>query len=156
MSYFPYYAQNLFKTTSVHDTPVFFPFMMLPGVYGYFQYTEAKKSLPVAILKGIGIMPSSFKNYFKYGGADEWSGNYLMHKEREDWPLLFLYSKTDALMAYRYVREVIKVKTEQNSSRLVASRLFEKSAHVAHMRKYPDEYRHEVRQFLQRSMQAKL
>lgn len=47
LSLFPYYIEFI-----DHDTPFFFPFLSIPGVYGYFQYTEAKKSFPVAILKG--------------------------------------------------------------------------------------------------------
>ena len=157
MSYVPYHAQKL-GITSVHDKPIFFPFMMLPGVYGYFQFTEAKKSLPVAMLKGIGMIPASFKNYFKYGGSDEWSGNYIRNVENENWPLLFLYSKTDALMAYMYVSEVVKEKKKQNPKRIIQSKLFEKSPHVAHMRKYPEEYRHQVKTFLEQcdKLKAKL
>ena len=51
-------------------------------------------------------------------------------------------------MPYLYVSDLIETKKKQNTSRIVSSRMFEKSAHVAHMRKYPDEYKQEIKKFL--------
>ena len=133
-----------------HDMPLFFPFLMLPATYGYFQFTEAKMSIPTSIKDGFSILPRSFMNYFKHDRAYNWAGPYLRYKERENWPLLFLYSKTDSLMPYVYVQHLIEVKREQNSSRKISAKLFEKSAHVAHMRKYPDEYKEEIKKFLEK------
>ena len=121
---------------------------MLPATYGYFQFTEAKKSIPISIRDGFSIFPKSFKNYFRHDQAYDWAGPYLRYKESENWPLLFMYSKTDALMPYKYVQYLIGFKKEQNSSRKISSKLFEKSAHVAHMRKYPEEYKEEIKKFL--------
>ena len=131
-----------------HDVPVFYPFLMQPATYGYFQFTEAKRSIPVAIMKCFGILPVSFWNYFKYDKAYEWAGPYLKNREQEKWPMLFLYSKKDSLMPYLYVSDLIETKKKQNTSRIISSRMFEKSAHVAHMRKYPDEYKQEIKKFL--------
>ena len=140
---------RMFGSISVqHDTPLFFPFFMLPATYGYFRFTEDKKSIPRAICDAFGILPVSFKNYFKYDGAKEWAGPYLLKKEQEMWPLLFLYSKKDSLMPYLYVNHVVDAKKKQNSCRIIMSKLFEKSAHVAHMRKYPEVYKQEIKQFL--------
>lgn len=94
------------------------------------------------------MIPASFKNYFSQGKSLEWAGNYLRYRENEKWPLLFLYSKTDDLMPYRYVRKLVKMKQDQNQERIICQKLFEKSPHVAHMRKYPEEYREEMKKFL--------
>jgi hypothetical protein len=80
--------------------------------------------------------------------AYEWAGPYLKNREQEKWPMLFLYSKKDSLMPYLYVSDLIETKKKQNTSRIISSRMFEKSAHVAHMRKYPDEYKQEIKKFL--------
>ena len=97
------------------------------------------------------MLPLSFKNYFKYEKSLDFAGNYLMYKEDEAWPLLFLYSKTDILMPHTFVTKVIGRKKHQNPQRFIESELFEKSSHVAHLRKYPEEYKKNVAQFLLKS-----
>jgi len=99
-------------------------------------------------MKSIEMLPLSFKNYFKFGGAKHWPGPYLVHYEQEEWPLMFLYSKSDVMIPYLYISHVIDTKRKQNSSRIISSKLFNKSAHVAHLREYPSEYVYELKQFL--------
>ena len=94
------------------------------------------------------MLPLSFKNYFKFGGAKHWPGPYLIYHEQEEWPLMFLYSKSDVMIPYLYISHVIDTKRKQNPSRIISSKLFDKSAHVAHFRKYPTEYSHELKIFL--------
>ena len=142
----PYIAAK-FGITSTHDIPVFFPFTLLPFTYGYFHHSLAKSSLSESIYKGFNMLPVSFKNYFKYG-AKNWPGVYLIHYEQEKWPLLFLYSKKDVMIPYLYISHAISVKKQQNPSRNVSEKLFENSAHAAHLRTYPQEYKNEIKQFL--------
>ena len=53
-------------------------------------------------------------------------------------------------MLYTYVQHLINIKKEQNSSRTIFAKSFEKFTHVAHMRKYPDEYKEETKKFLEK------
>lgn len=148
LSFIPYLAQYLGLEKSIHaDTPLLFPWK-LPLVYGYFQFTEEKRSILVSIFKGFSMILPSFMNYFKYERSLEWAGNYMKYKENYQFPLLFLYSKKDDLMAHSYVSKVIHAKKAQNPQRMIISKLYEKSSHVAHIRTYPDSYRSEIKGFI--------
>jgi len=79
-----------------------------------------------------------------------WIGAYMTQYEREEWPLLFIYSKNDKLLPWQYVEEVIRV--QSGTGRTVLSKLFEKSGpagHVAHLKYHPIEYRESVKQLLE-------
>ena len=73
---------------------------------------------------------------------------YLVKTEKEDWPLLFLYSKKDYWISYQYINEVVHFKKKQNPSRIISTKLFESAEHVNLVRKYPQEYKSEIKQFL--------
>ena len=143
----PYICQRL-GTSSLHDTSYLYPLWFLAGTYGFFQYTINKASLRSSIGHSLSILPKSRKNYNVHNGALDWCGPYMRHVENEDWPLLFLYSKTDWMMPHTYVSLLIDFKKEQNPSRHIASKLFENAPHVAIMMKHPDEYQVELLQFL--------
>ena len=147
LSTVPYITQR-FDKTSAYDNPIFFPFTLLPFTYGYFHHTISKKSLSESIHKGLTMLPVSFWNYFKFGGAKHWPGVYLTRHEQEKWPLLFLYSKKDVMIPHLYISHVISTKQQQNPSRIISAKLFDNSAHTAHLRKYPEEYKNEIKQFL--------
>lgn len=148
MSAIPYLAQFLGLEKIIHfDRPLLFPWH-LPVIYGYFQFTEKKRSIPVAILKGLSMIVPSFINYFKHNRSLNWAGNYMKYAENYDYPLLFLYSKKDNLMAHTFVTKVIQAKRDQNPQRIVLSKLYDKSPHVAHIRTYPDSYREEIKGFM--------
>ena len=147
LSTVPYITQR-FDKTSAYDIPFFFPFTLLPFTYGYFHHTISKKSLSESIHKGLTMLPVSFWNYFKFGGAKHWPGVYLTRHEQEKWPLLFLYSKKDVMIPHLYISHVISTKRKQNPSRIISAKLFDNSAHTAHLRKYPEEYKNEIKQFL--------
>ena len=61
LSTLPYTAQR-FGITNTHDIPVFFPFLLLPGVYGYFHYTFAQTSISQSIMKSIGKSTFTIKS----------------------------------------------------------------------------------------------
>ena len=73
---------------------------------------------------------------------------HLVKTEKEDWPLLFLYSKKDYWISYQYINEVVHFKKTQNPSRIISAKLFESAEHVNLVRKYPQEYKSEIKQFL--------
>ena len=133
---------------SAWGVPFFFPFTLLPCTYGYFHWTISKKSLLESIYKLLTMLPVSFLNYFKFGGTKHWPGVYLTRHEQEKWPLLFLYSKKDVMIPHLYISHVISTKRQQNPSRIISAKLFDNSAHTAHLRKYPEEYKNEIKQFL--------
>ena len=51
-------------------------------------------------------------------------------------------------MTHFYIDHIIDVKKNQNPSRLILAQKFRKSGHVAHLRKYPEEYKNELESFL--------
>ena len=147
ISVVPYAAQT-FGTSSLHDRPLlFYPFPMLAGTFGYFQYSLNKESLMTSIQHSLRLFPQSRKNYNLHGGAPEWPGCHL-RSENESWPLLFLYTKTDDLMPYSYIKRLIALKEKQNPSRHIVSKLFDKARHVTIMPKYPEQYKSEIARFL--------
>jgi hypothetical protein len=146
VSLWPYIAQDCGFDTQRY-TPFFLPPLSLPIIYGYFEVTERKNSLYTSFRKMCGIIPDFFRNHAKYGN-DVWAGNFMMNVENEEWPILFLYSTKDNLMAYSYVNKVIQVKRKQNKNRPVISHNFVTSGHVDHMRSHPEDYRKMVKQFL--------
>ena len=93
------------------------------------------------------MAPWSFYYYLKYG-PNAWGGQYLRNVENENWPLLFLYSVQDNQMPHTYIDGIIDVKRTQNPTRLISSKKFQKSSHVSHFRKYPEEYKGKLEEFL--------
>ena len=148
MVYWPYIAQMLNMDYSKDsDIARHFPLMFLPFTFGYFEYTENKQNVLTSAKQALTIAPKSYKNYMKFG-PNAWGGQYLKMVEDENWPLLFLYSKKDNLVPHTYVDKIIQGKRQQNPSRLISTRKFDKSGHVAHLRKYPEAYKEELQQFL--------
>ena len=132
-------ALKLWKSPKDHNITVVFPVTFLLYYYMYFEVTLRKASIILAISKTFTIAPMTIRNYKNYG-KNEWGGIYLRNIENEDWPLLFLYSIKDPFMKYYYIDQIIQAKKSQNPSRIILSKKFDNSAHVAHFRKYPHEY----------------
>ena len=129
------------------DSPLIFPWIKLPFVFGYFVRTELKLPISNSIIAAITITPRSIYNYLKFGRND-WGGLYLKYVENENWPILFFYSYKDNLATHKYINHIIDVKKNQNPSRLIMTKFFQKSGHVTHLRKYPEEYTAELKSFL--------
>ena len=103
--------------------PFFYPLPKLSFILSCYAHY-------VTILKEEEIEPNfTFKkfqkklliNYWKYG-PNEWPGNYMINREDEKWPLLFLYYKT--MVNYKFVDKLIEAKRRQNSSRIVEGKIF--------------------------------
>ena len=75
-----------------------------------------------------------------------WNGVYMMHEERENWPLLFLYSRGDWFVPWRFVRDVGLLHASRG--RRVESQKFRRSGHVAHLKNHPEFYARKVEHFL--------
>ena len=148
LTVWPYYAQWLnWKALNYMDVPLLFPLVFLPIVYGYFDKTLRNQSFLKSIWRTAIMAPWSFYYYMKYG-PNAWGGQYLRNIENENWPLLFLYSVQDNQMPHTYIDGIIDVKRTQNPMRLISSQKFQKSSHVSHFRKYPEEYKGKVEEFL--------
>jgi len=79
-----------------------------------------------------------------------WCGSYMKDHEKEEWPLLFIYSRNDRLLSWRYVEEVIR-QQKARGGRQVHSLGFDKSGphgHVAHLKYHREEYIDTVGKFL--------
>jgi len=82
---------------------------------------------------------------WKLHNTTPWPGPYLMN-ERADWPLLFLYSKKDNQIPWRYITSVADKQREQG--RKVNTHMFRNSGHVAHLKIHPEQYRHALETFM--------
>ena len=76
-----------------------------------------------------------------------WTGRFVSYHEKGDWPILFLYSKEDKLLSWKYLELVIK--TKKSTDRRVESHLFDGSGHVAHFKRHPALYTQLVKTFIQ-------
>lgn len=76
-----------------------------------------------------------------------WVGSFLKYGEKESWPTLFLASKKDRQIPWRYVRSVSK--EQERRGRRSSLHLFPSSGHVAHLKVHPEEYRDTVASFMQ-------
>jgi len=74
-----------------------------------------------------------------------WPGPFLMN-ERADWPLLFLYSKKDSQIPWRYITKVADM--QRGQGRKVTTHMLPSSGHVAHLKIHPEEYRHALKIFM--------
>jgi len=86
-----------------------------------------------------------FRQNWKKNKDIPWPGPYMMFEEKKTWPLLFLISKKDKLMPWRYVKEVA---LKQSKNRSAQTHMFSKSGHVAHQKIHPEEFANTVNQFL--------
>lgn len=146
MGMVPYFTQELRITNFKKDAPWLFP-LFTPIIYGYFERTEHKNSILASIWSALRITPALYMNWLKYGN-NEWAGNYLMNTEREKWPLCFIYSQNDKLMAHTFVDRVVQTKIKQDSNRIIIVKKFKESGHVAHYKMFPNEYVDQVSKFL--------
>ena len=146
LTIWPYITSKKFSLF-YRDTPLVFPWIKLPFVFGYFLRTELKLPITNCIIATITITPRSIYNYLKFGRND-WGGLYLKNIENENWPIMFFYSYKDNLATYKYIAHIIDVKKNQNPSRLIMVKKFHDSGHVTHLRKYPEEYTTDLESFL--------
>ena len=81
---------------------------------------------------------------------DKWSGHFLKEQVRNPWPELFLYSKKDFYVDWRYLEnEVIGRRHENVASNRVMSKRWDSSGHVAHLKAHKAEYAETVFKFLE-------
>jgi len=91
------------------------------------------------------------KNWKLYKSTP-WNGQYMLDVERKTWPLLFLFSKTDLFVNFRFVRLIAE--THRKRGRQVSTTEFPlkltryPNTHVAHLKLYPDMYSQDVHKFL--------
>ena len=76
------------------------------------------------------------------------AGTFVTHHEKGDWPMLVLYSKQDAILPFNYLDRLLECKKSQNPDRKLLFNLFDGSGHVAHYKRFPNEYRSLVQNFL--------
>ena len=74
-----------------------------------------------------------------------------MENERSRWPALYLYSKADSFIDYRYVDKIIASRKSVGVE--VSSMCWPSSAHVAHFREHPDAYISQCYSFLDKCLE---
>lgn len=70
---------------------------------------------------------------------ETWSGDYLKRELAPRWPELFLYSKTDFYLPYKYLEEEV-LRAHREAGRDVSAHRWDKSSHVAHLRAHRKSY----------------
>ena len=73
-----------------------------------------------------------------------WVGHHVKHQDCGAWPLLFIYSKADRLIPWQFVSSLVGEVRARNRGRVVRELCLEQSAHVAHLKTYPETYTHTV------------
>ena len=76
-----------------------------------------------------------------------WVGDYLKYEDSGPWPLLFIYSKKDRLIDWRFISGVVA--EQEARGRRVTSLCLEGSGHVAHLKSQPELYTNTIKHFLQ-------
>ena len=88
----------------------------------YASCVNILKNADIEPLKGSEFFKRLLINYWKYG-PNEWSGNYMINREDEKWPLLFIYFKNSEVIDYKFVDKLIEAKRKQNSIRHVEGKI---------------------------------
>jgi len=116
---------------------------MLTPAYAMVCYSNGKsvKEIIPLVLEQVRC----FRQNWKKNKDVPWVGPYMMFCEKKTWPLLFLFSKKDKLMSWRYVQLVA---TKQSKLRRVETFLFPDSGHVAHLKVHPQLFTKTVDLFL--------
>ena len=83
-----------------------------------------------------------------------WCGDHIRF-EVEKWPELFLYSKGDFYVPHTYLENEV-IKRHAETGRNVTTKLWEKSAHVCHLKNHKKSYYEEVHKFLYNAYFSKL
>jgi len=74
-----------------------------------------------------------------------WPGPYMMN-EKQEWPLLFIYSKKDTQIPWSFIHGVSEA--QRLRGRMVVTKMFT-SGHVAHLKNNPKEYSEALKDFLE-------
>ena len=90
-----------------------------PFLLNYYLILERKNSTPGQIRHKFNVMKKSVRENFHKYGAEEWSGNYLLKHEQEQWPLLFFSFNDFRLPNPKFVDKIVQFKRQQDPFRLV-------------------------------------
>jgi hypothetical protein len=78
---------------------------------------------------------------------DTWAGDFYRDAKSRNWPELFIYSKSDAYLPYKYLEEKV-LAPRKEVGRDFRTKCWVKSPHVAHLRANPGEYEDAVLDFV--------
>eukprot|EP00092_Neocalanus_flemingeri_P029027 GFUD01031512.1.p1 GENE.GFUD01031512.1~~GFUD01031512.1.p1 ORF type:complete len:315 (-),score=98.13 GFUD01031512.1:124-1029(-) len=116
-------------------------------LYGAYPSVNLANGMKLRdILTASADQARSLKVNWPLNKSVPWPGPYLKH-EKADWPLLFLYSKKDKQIHWRYISSVADQQREQG--RNVTTHMFSSSGHVAHLKFHPEEYKEALRMFME-------
>jgi len=69
-----------------------------------------------------------------------------MMNEKQEWPLLFIYSKKDTQIPWSFIHSVSEA--QKLRGRMVVTKMFT-SGHVAHLKNNPKDYSEALKDFLE-------
>eukprot|EP00088_Acartia_fossae_P023055 TRINITY_DN24120_c0_g1_i1.p1 TRINITY_DN24120_c0_g1~~TRINITY_DN24120_c0_g1_i1.p1 ORF type:complete len:197 (+),score=20.50 TRINITY_DN24120_c0_g1_i1:80-592(+) len=133
---------NFFKKNYTDKTSMVFLPIALYSV-------NAANKIPLS--ENLRQMKDQFKalpKHYKYCHNVPWTGPFLTHEEKGEWPILLLYSKEDVLMPYTYLERMVEYQTKRNPGRNIVTNRFSGSGHVAHLKKSPEKYTNTVHSFM--------
>ena len=83
---------------------------------------EKMKSVTVIPDDTLNILKAFVLNFWKLG-PNEWSGNYLLKRESDNWPIQFNYHVNES----KFMDNLINVKRRQSSTRVVEGKFLNHS-----------------------------
>ena len=119
--------------------PLFYPIPPLNLIIRYIKYISESKGIEFAEkldltenekLKSVTVIPDDTLNILKAFllnfwklGPNEWSGNYLLKRENDNWPIQFNYHVNES----KFMDNLINVKRRQSSTRVVEGKFLNHS-----------------------------
>jgi hypothetical protein len=118
---------NIYNKILPFGIPFFYPIPPINLLFRYHghlkRYSEVKDEEVTREMLFAFSLSDLLINFWKYG-PNEWSGNYMLKKENENWPLLFSYNKREPNQAI-FIDNLIEFKRSQNDTRSIEGKINE-------------------------------
>ena len=117
---------NIYIQSLPFGIPFFYPFPPINLLFRYQghlkRYLEERGEEVTREMLFAFSLSDLLINFWMYG-PKEWSGNYMLKEENEDWPLLFSYNKSTPHRAI-FIDNLIEFKRSQNDSRSIEGKTY--------------------------------
>ena len=116
---------NIYIKSLPFGIPFFYPIPPINLLFRYQghlkRYLDEKDEEVTREMLFAFSLPDLLINFWMYG-PKEWSGNYMLKEENENWPLLFSYNKSNHIKA-KFIDGLIEFKRSQNDARPIEGKI---------------------------------
>ena len=116
---------NIYIKSLPFGIPFFYPIPPINLLFRYQghlkRYLDEKDEEVTREMLFAFSLPDLLINFWMYG-PKEWSGNYMLKEENENWPLLFSYNKREPNQAI-FIDNLIEFKRSQNGTRSIEGKI---------------------------------